>query len=87
MSWNNTRYVCQCGTCVECVGEANRKGIYSAPRHVMFQWLESKSKKEEDLMAKGWMIIPCPKCRRDRQVQASSLKNGFSCDKCGYVTK
>ena len=85
MSWNKVSYKCTCGVCVECLGEKNRKSIYKAPKGVQEEWFQKKISEEEQLISSGKFIpVTCPKCRRDRLVMQSSLKFGFSCDKCGF---
>lgn len=92
MSWNNVNYRCNCGECASCKGRQAEKAHNEkhkqrkVPWWVAAQYKEKMMKEEENLMAMGYMIVPCPNCNRDRQVLASSLKHGFSCDKCGYRT-
>lgn len=85
MSWNKLSYQCTCGTCVECKGRAHASRIYSAPQSVQVAFFQKKASEEDELI-KGGKYIPvnCPQCNKDRLVLQASLKNGFSCDKCGF---
>ena len=86
MSMNYNKYECQCGSCNRCQSRA-RAPKRRIPQHIREQYAQKRMADEETLMLQGFMLITCPSCGQDRQVKGSTLKDGFSCDRCGVVTK
>lgn len=83
---NRTEYECECGVCHRCISRERAKNFYKAPKFVRERYTQKKISEEMNLMDMGYVMVNCPKCKQDRQVVGSTLKHGFSCDRCGYKT-